>query len=1013
MKDDRGRYHFRKMNRGKVVLYPSFAHFLVFLAVAIILYELIKVLPILVGRILETGNRFLQVALVLLAVAVITLVCIIGWNHVLRRKVKAKTEALRQNENNLRSIFETAAIGIATTDEQGNFLTVNPALLASHGFTAEEFAHFTVRDVCHPDDMQTVQCLFRELWNGDIEKSTIQIRSRHKEGHYIWGALTLSLVRNNHGDPQFSICMFEDITERKITENIDRTILKIAQAAASTGTLRQLFTVIHAILGEVMQVENFDISMFDAEKGKLRSAFHRSQSGSSNKNQPPILALSELVLKRKSPLHLAGEELKRLDQEDHVKITGRKPADWLGVPLSIGGQTIGVMSAWSYSNEQRLTQHDENLLVFVSTQAAQTIERKRAEEALIRSDEDMCALFAAMSDMVFVLDRTGRYLKISGSNTDILFKPASELIGRTLHEIMTTEKADIFLRKITNVLKTRKVTTFEYSLPIRNEEHWFLASLSPLDDRSVIWIAHDITDRKETEEALKINEARYHDLFEESPISLWEEDFSGVKQHLIELKENGIDDLEQYFMDDPQRIKACIAMIKIIDVNSAAMKLVRAKDKKQLIDHSYALMQTDRPFDFIQPFLHIANGLHEFSWEGWNRTIDGDLIAVNQKFSAIIGYEESLAKVIISKEDVSLRKKAETIQKYRSAYEELLLKTSSRFTNLPNGDLEREIKSALKSVGILEKVDRVSVLMIDPGQGMISSAYEWCKAGVDSAVELFQSSTMALLPWNDVQAPDQPVIIDDLSHPTLNNLRYDNIAGELAAKSLVIFPMWIDQKFVGVTTFATVNSNRKWEHENVVMMQQFTNILSSGIERTHLINKLNERAIHDELTGVLNRRGFLELARNELVRAARYNHTVSMILFDVDELKRINDSIGHTAGDRVIAEVAKCTRVHIRQIDTIGRWGGDEFVVLLPETDQDAAVMVASRLCQEVKSHSIDLDGLLTSASISAGVSVTTPDDYSIDSLFSRADLALYTAKQSGRNRVKCASEGPAKQNSI
>ncbi|MBD1919612.1 PAS domain S-box protein [Microcoleus sp. FACHB-831] len=130
-------------------------------------------------------------------------------------------------------------------------------------------------------------------------------------------------------------------------------------------------------------------------------------------------------------------------------------------------------------------------------------DRKLAESALQESEAEMRALLAAMTDVVLVLDRSGRYLKIAPTNPDLLYKPAPELIGKTLHETLPRSQADLFLGYIHHALETQQTLAVQYSVPIQEREIWFDVSISPLRSNLVIWVARDINSRKQAEESLR------------------------------------------------------------------------------------------------------------------------------------------------------------------------------------------------------------------------------------------------------------------------------------------------------------------------------------------------------------------------------------------------------------------------------------------------------------------------------------------------------------------------------
>ena len=163
----------------------------------------------------------------------------------------------------------------------------------------------------------------------------------------------------------------------------------------------------------------------------------------------------------------------------------------------------------------------------------------------------------------------------------------------------------------------------------------------------------------------------------------------------------------------------------------------------------------------------------------------------------------------------------------------------------------------------------------------------------------------------------------------------------------------------------------------------------------------------DPLTGVSNRRAFMETAE-ELVRAhASDKRPLSLILFDLDRFKSVNDSFGHAAGDTVLKRFADVTRSSLRASDLVGRPGGEEFAVLLPGSNKAAALVVAERIRIAVAEACRTVDDRAISATVSAGVTTALPTS-TLDSLMAAADEALYRAKAEGRNRVEaCDRTGP------
>jgi diguanylate cyclase (GGDEF)-like protein/PAS domain S-box-containing protein len=622
-----------------------------------------------------------------------------------------------------------------------------------------------------------------------------------------------------------------------------------------------------------------------------------------------------------------------------------------------------------------------------------------------------------------------------------------------------------------------------------------------------------------------LSELRYRYLFEDSPVSIWEEDFSQVKSFLDELRQKGITDFKKHFNENPKEISRCVSMIKVLDVNQEALKLTHAKSKKELFEKLEKILDPDRPDDFLQEILNIADGKTEFEWEGINKTLDGNSINVSLRWAAAEGHENTLSKVIISLFDISKSKKAEVAlhaseERYRnlvdnlgegivildqnnkflfanpsanrifglengtldhtslnefikkdslefltkqlnilktsetntfeleinlrngehrfvqifarqqfdaqrnfastfsiihditdrkkseekriarSQFEEMLTNISTRFINVDNEDIDSEINSVLKHIGQFEKIDRSYVFRVDLHKRIMSNTHEWCREGVPSILSESQKMPISESPWLIEQITCDPLIVSQIKELPESASKEKRIFEKHDIKSIAVFPMWVNLELVGYVGFDSVGKEHIWDLENVSMLQQFANIISNAIERSRLLKILEDRAIRDELTGVLNRRGFLQIANNELVRAHRYNHPVGMILLDMDHLKKVNDTYGHIAGDLALQEIAKYCLINIRENDILGRWGGDEFVILLPESDRESTVNVAKRLQQSINEHTIAISGKELSFSISAGVALAEESVLTIDELFRNADTALYLAKEAGRNRI-------------
>ena len=214
----------------------------------------------------------------------------------------------------------------------------------------------------------------------------------------------------------------------------------------------------------------------------------------------------------------------------------------------------------------------------------------------------------------------------------------------------------------------------------------------------------------------------------------------------------------------------------------------------------------------------------------------------------------------------------------------------------------------------------------------------------------------------------------------------------------LLFDQESDRRLKTIEIIHNVENTRKdaeiYQLRNVQLQREVE-------ERKQAQAALERLATIDTLTGLANRRYFLELAERAFYQAQRYNRPLSVVMIDVDNFKHINDTFGHAAGDQVLASLASRMQQVLRRSDILGRYGGDEFAVVLPETGQEGARRMTERLRAAVAHTNQMLSTVDVPVSLSVGVSSSFGlTGVTLDQLLQRADKALYTSKQSGRDRV-------------
>ncbi|MFZ5986531.1 MAG: GGDEF domain-containing response regulator [Bacillota bacterium] len=176
---------------------------------------------------------------------------------------------------------------------------------------------------------------------------------------------------------------------------------------------------------------------------------------------------------------------------------------------------------------------------------------------------------------------------------------------------------------------------------------------------------------------------------------------------------------------------------------------------------------------------------------------------------------------------------------------------------------------------------------------------------------------------------------------------------------------------------------------------------------------LEQMAITDSLTGLFNKGYVLERLESEIQRAARYNEAISLIIIDIDHFKEVNDTYGHLMGDKLIKEISEEITSSVRDVDIVGRYGGDELMVICPNTDINGAKILAERIRSNIHNHKFELKGEIVPITVSLGVSSAAPSLYTkadsdIVRIIGEADIALYRAKSSSRNKVEAYENNTA-----
>ncbi len=350
-------------------------------------------------------------------------------------------------------------------------------------------------------------------------------------------------------------------------------------------------------------------------------------------------------------------------------------------------------------------------------------ERKAAEEQL----QVQSAALQASATAIVITDRQAIIQWANPAFSALTGYPFEEAIGKNPRDLVKSgRQGKEFYQALWDTILSGQV--WRGTLVNRRKDGTLYdeeMTITPVPDASgqpqyFIAVKQDVSARRLAEEALRLSEARYRSLFEDSPLSLWEEDFSAVKERLEALRAQGVQDFQAYFQAHPEVVRECAALVRILDVNRAALRLYHAVRKTDLLKELPIVFCEESYEAFRHELVEIAAGHTAFCWEGVNCTLDGQRLEVALTWSAAPGHETDLARVMVAIVDLTERKRAE-----RSLQERLTQLTAlSRASQVVSASLDLE--TTLDEIVALSKeisgADYASVVLVDEDGRAVAGA---------------------------------------------------------------------------------------------------------------------------------------------------------------------------------------------------------------------------------------------------------------------------------------------------
>jgi diguanylate cyclase (GGDEF)-like protein/PAS domain S-box-containing protein len=621
--------------------------------------------------------------------------------------------------------------------------------------------------------------------------------------------------------------------------------------------------------------------------------------------------------------------------------------------------------------ENQVSQRTLELSAANSALMDEMLERKRAEEALRENETNLKALMNATEESMFLIENNGVIISLNETTATRLKSTTAEMLGHNIYDYLPPETSAHRKHMFSQAIETGQYLRFEDERLGALIENHVYPILDPCGQVTRLAIyGSDITERKRIERALHESNLRLRMALDAAKIGIHEWDVQANQlswdERMYAFWEIQPDMPLSYELfiqgvheDDRSRVAASIA--QLTEPGSSGMHNIE-----------YRVIGTQTG---VERWLQL-NGQMLFE-EGRPVRLLGTAI------------------------DITEHKKIEQAEREQRTMAEALRDTSRALNSTL--DFDSVLEEILKNVGRVVPIISANIALLDECGNLHFVRFLGYEEHPILEEELktigFSMEKSAI--YKTVYETGQPMIIPD----THADPRWVSIQPGDWIRSFAVLPFCVKNQVVGFLNLDSPTLGM-YTAEHIQNLQAFADQAALAIENARLYADVQELAITDTLTGLLNRRGLFQLGEREVERAIRFQHPLTLLIFDIDHFKLINDTYGHLLGDRILCAMAKCCQTVVRTVDIVTRYGGDEFILLLPETDLENGVFVAERLRKTVEQMTLSVEtdentnGKTTRVTISLGVSAVTQNSDSIQSIISRADQALYSAKQSGRNRV-------------
>ncbi|MFW5985580.1 MAG: diguanylate cyclase domain-containing protein, partial [Halanaerobiaceae bacterium] len=381
------------------------------------------------------------------------------------------------------------------------------------------------------------------------------------------------------------------------------------------------------------------------------------------------------------------------------------------------------------------------------------------------------------------------------------------------------------------------------------------------------------------------------------------------------------------------------------------------------------------------------------------RILDKEENTIWVSLHASLVEDDDKPKIRIVLIDINERKQARKASKTREKRQKLAVEIASDFLsnniNMMDVTIDGTIERTLLKIGKELAVDRSYVFKLTEEEQIFSGEFSWYDSGVDFQIPEEKKFPVEVPPFMYEQLLEKKAVsvstLDELPEravETRKELKKQSI------KSLLWVPMVVEDYVLGFVGVDCVQSSKEWTDNDVITMKMITSILASAIKRNITEENLIQQTFHDQLTGLFNRTFFKEEIKRMNVKRQM---PISLIMADVNSLKLINDTFGHEKGDQLLKKVSNVFTKVCRKEDVVTRWGGDEFIILLPQTKEE----VAQKICDRIRKECSQIENFDIPVSVALGYAIKEKVEDNIHDCIQQAEKEMYKNKLNESMSVK------------